>query len=347
MTLLNQLLIYRSNDIKSRTQKLTKKAILERVSPISILERYFRPIELNKPYSSPFRRDSTPSLVFFPSREHEIYFVDHGEFSNRGDCFEFVSKLNGLSFMDTLRLINKDFDLKIMSSSPKKGARPVIKYVAPKEVKIQVQIKEFSRKELEYWNQYGITLEILKKFNVYSVSKFWTNKSLTAISSKDDPIFAYYFPDSEHIKVYRPLNKKYKWTGNSNAQDLNGEHLLLQTEVKPRFLTSSLKDVMTLYAAGYSSIAFQSEIGVLTEQTLERLKILLESELKEAILCILYDNDTPGQKAASELMKNHTAFSNLVLPPGPKDPSDFVKEFGIEKLKNFIDGQRTMDSVQG
>src|SRR5690606_9478446 len=74
--------------------------------------------------------------------------------------------------------------------------------------------KEFNQFELDFWGKYGISLDILSKYNVISVMQFSATskkgKNYTINSKSGKPIFAYNF--EKWAKLYKPFDdKKYKF----------------------------------------------------------------------------------------------------------------------------------------
>lgn len=313
---------------------LDKGEILERVSPLSIFEKYFgSEIILGKKYQSPFRKDRDPSFVFFEGKS-KLRFFDFST-GKTGDCFDFLIALYQLPFKDILKMINQDFNLglgggegvvanKITNPSTKKR----------KEKLFQVKIQPFGEADLKYWATFGITEEILKKYRVYSLREVWLNKELLASYSEEDPIFGLYFPKTEHIKIYRPLTKfkKNKWIGNSSREDIHGEDQLSYTS-DTIVLTSSLKDLMVLGLLGYEAIALNSEGARPNEKV---LTILSKYEYKY----VLYDNDKAGMDYAEMIKSIIPEIVILqVLDEKTKDPADFLREHGIEKLREMLHEQ--------
>lgn len=325
--------IFHSSSVRNNIP-LDKGEILERVSPLSIFEKYFgAEIVYGKKYQSPFRKDRDPSFVFFEGKS-KIRFYDFST-GKSGDCFDFISSLYQIPFSEVLKMINQDFNLglgdnenitasKLVAASSKKR----------KEKLFQVKVQKFTESDLAYWIQFGITEEILKKYKIFSLREVWLNKELYATYSNEDPIFGLYFPNTEHIKIYRPVTKfkKNKWIGNSSREDIHGEN---QLEYKSNtiILTSSLKDVMVLGLIGYEAIALNSEGARPSERV---LSILNRYKSKY----ILYDNDTAGRNYA-EMVRTLVPEMIIiqVMDEKTKDPSDYFREYGIEKLKEMTDGQ--------
>lgn len=95
-------------------------------------------------------------------------------------------------------------------------------------------------------------------------------------------------------------------------------------------ITKSKKDVMTLYEAGYNAIAVKAESVIVSENSAE----LLNSRFSN--IYTWFDNDDTGNKF-SEIQNEKYGWKTLVFPKEyPKDPSDFVKKYDLNKLKEFI-----------
>jgi 5S rRNA maturation endonuclease (ribonuclease M5) len=324
---------YHSKNVpRQRKRTVNKNEILKKLTQREIFEYYFgKEINLSKVYNSPLRKDRNPSFGFYINRSGQLIGNDlAGKFC--GDCFQFVMTLYYLTFKESLERIYSDFNLK---------NKPLITHKIfdfseeeqKEKKKIQVKIrKNFLIKELEYWKQYGITKKVLNKYNVYSVSKLFLNKKLIAVSKSWDMIFVYHFPETDNIKVYRPLHKKYKWVSNVCKEDIYGIHQL-SSQRDVIFLTSSLKDVMTLNTLEYDAIALQSETNHLSKKLIEKLL-----EYKKVI--IFYDNDDAGRRCSNNVQKELNN-SKIIYTPSEvwKDPSDYVKDNSLHELKKYINSK--------
>ena len=98
---------------------------------------------------------------------------------------------------------------------------------------------------------------------------------------------------------------------------------------------------MCLYAAGYHSIAMQSEMQIPDEKLISELKSRFNT------IDILYDNDfdkanNPGQTIANKICDLY-GFNNVCLPRSfeSKDPSDLVsKERSFNELKYILNDKK-------
>ena len=70
-------------------------------------------------------------------------------------------------------------------------------------LKAVIERDKFLEFELDYWASYGISLDILQKFNVVSVDYLLLSKNFKLFSKKQNPIFAYKL--NECCKIYQPI----------------------------------------------------------------------------------------------------------------------------------------------
>jgi hypothetical protein len=322
------MIMLKNDDIKYTP--LTVENILARIDQREAFIKYLnRDPKKVKPTTNPLRVDENPGCMFYYDNQDKIIFCDFS-YSKYYDIFKVVMDRFNLNFYEALQKINRDFNLHLNSHR----AIPPKYEVKTKEErrtrKYQIIQKDFSEKELEWWNKFGIHVETLKHFNVFSVDRFYVDKTIRAVSTEKDFIFAYYFPQSDNLKIYRPLNKnKNKWLFNGSQRDIQGMDQLPFTG-DTVIITSSLKDVMLFYELGYSAIAPQGEFDSLPEEVVEYLGDYFTNQI------IWYDNDTPGIKAAKKLA-NKTEFKWVCNEEGyPKDITDYYAEFGEKATKDMI-----------
>jgi len=322
---------------------LTKNNLLDRIDERKVFKYYLGldKLDLRCKYINPLRRDTHPGCSFFNGSygvyKDRLIFHDFA-LSRSYDCFDIVMEKFNLSFYKALEKINKDFKIGLNTSEPvqkiKKDSKSEKASFGTKGKKlIQVQKKEFSDSELEYWKSFGISSETLKKYNVISVDKVYVDKEFRMRSTKKNPIFAYILSPTS-IKIYRPLDKKQKWMTNQDPTTYQG---MSQTPFMGDliFITSSLKDVMVLHELGYAAIAPNSE-KVPDQYTVNMLK----SQFKEVI--VFYDSDGGFTKkegkgkyiAGKTSSKYNMPF--IYLDSKYKDISDYYKAYGKTKTKNKL-----------
>ena len=248
-------------------------------------------------FCSPLRTDKNPSCSLYYSSIGKLRFKDHATGDNLS-AIGFVQELYKLSYPEAVKKIVADFGL----YGEKFNAKPILKeYVKPVKQAVDIKIvpKKFTDMDLEYWNSFGISFETLKLFNVYSVESLWIKKNPFPIK-KNELCFAYYFPKSNHLKIYFPTRSKgKKWYSNTdNICDVQGYYQMDIKNTKPELLilTSSMKEVMLLWEYGIKSVAIHGEHAAYDKDFIRHVKKYCNT------IKSLYDWDEAGYKASERLL---------------------------------------------
>lgn len=329
--------------------EITKNYLLSKFSEETFMEYYLGIPVAKKLYRNPLRKDDKPTCSFYRNKSGELIFKDFSGFFY-GNFISVVMFKYSCTYHKALRIIANDFGLihddKIQRNRGKinKNA-PVFKDDGT--AIIQVEIKDFSKSESEWWGDYGITDKILKKYHVFSCKNVFLNGNVIATSSSHCPIYGYYGGKKEGIELWRiyfPKRKSYRFLSNWDSKKIQGIKQL-PDEGKLLVITKSLKDTMCLYSLGIPAIAPNSETLEIRPGLLEDL----QSRFKHIVY--FYDNDLPG---ISNMKKIKREFPDLLyywLPRslGAKDISDFYKKYGKKttisfinkEIKNLKDGKKT------
>lgn len=310
---------------------ITKGEVYKRASPFSIFSFYIgEPIKLNKRYSL---FSKSKSCAFYAPQADTIFLKD---FKNNQSYnpVSFVQERYGIGYYQALCKIDSDLKLNILNKTDLPtyhtlGFEEFSKSVGEGSSILYEALPD-NANYFKYFEQFNIDYEILKKFGVKRAARVWVNGRLFYSNKlSKNPCFILTFP-SGRVKIYRPLcPKTYKWRTNTSTKDVFGLHLLPDS-FSTLFITSSLKDVMSLYSLGYNAIAFQSE--VISDDDL--IFSFIERDNKRVIL--FFDNDEEGIKR-SIAMSDSFGIPYIVSPdPLSKDPSDFIKNHNTDALCLFI-----------
>tara|TARA_R100000900_G_scaffold119793_2_gene94462 strand:- start:7822 stop:8883 length:1062 start_codon:yes stop_codon:yes gene_type:complete len=313
---------------------LTKDSILSKVSEYQIFKHYCPPFQaVNKKFKSDLREDKSPtvSIALFNGR---LKYTDFGNSEHSFDCFSYIGYKYNLDFYGVLKYIDLDFHLGLSAGirptgpAPKMAKEPEI--VEHKPADIKVRIRRWNAQDAYFWKQFNISKRLLCIFDVQPITHYWINEKRFTCNS-----ISYRYRFDCGYKIYRPLERDFKWSSNVGAQCLQG-YRQLPKYGETLFLTSSLKDVMCLASLGYPSFALQSEMLVPSEETIKEA----QDRFKEVV--VLYDNDfekasNPGQTMAAKICSKY-GLTNLKIPSHyrSKDISDLVKDHGIEIAKDVI-----------
>jgi hypothetical protein len=309
---------------------LKKEWVLLQVNEYELFRHYIKGfVEIDKLFCSEIRSDPKASCIISEYNYH-LKYHDFGS-NDSYNVFDYISNKYNTDHYGALEIIAKDF-LKypeyISNSNP---ARYSFSYSDNTTIPalIDIRVKPFIQLDYDYWyKKYEIDIDTLKYYNVFSIKSFFIKGYWY---KSEDLSFAYYFGEHNKVhryKIYQPLSQ-YKWTSNTDANIIQGFNQLEQNDLL--IITSSLKDVMCLYCAGFNAVALSSESTKLTNEHLEQLKT--KTNCKQIIT--LYDNDEPGKKYA-ELIKLEYGIQSVFMPEGSKDPSEFVELYGLEKLREYV-----------
>jgi hypothetical protein len=125
------------------------------------------------------------------------------------------------------------------------------------KTKMPIKTKDFSESELEFWQQYGITNDVLQRYNVISIHTFHgttkEGKDYLLLSSSHEPIFGY--QGRRHTKLYMPSSKlRFLYAGEITENYVFGiEQLPVRGDIL--FITGGEKDVLSLVAHGFNAIS--------------------------------------------------------------------------------------------
>lgn len=316
--------------------RITKELLLSKGHTQETYFEHYLGIPVKKgSFVSPaiIRPDKKPTCSFFKDGKGILRYKDFA-----GPTFDFVGAvmyIYQVSYYKALRIIANDFGYLNLENVPKNP--PKIEYSGnvleeTERARIQVEIQEFSKKELAWWEAFGISPKTLKKFKVFSIKSVFLNGNYFGSSSDKTPIFGYYGGENsdgdELWRLYMPTKSKYRFMSNWSATMIQGAKQL-PNEGEFVVVTKSLKDVMALYEFGITAIAPNSENLFLTES--QYLK--LSSRFKEVYL--LYDRDLPGVRAANKIRKQFKDVKVLLMPK-VKDFTDYIKKYGVLKTINLV-----------
>jgi len=183
------------------------------------------------------------------------------------------------------------------SLSPKSSMSPMLQSAPDQSKQIKpfsIKVKPFSELELSYWQQYGISLEILRRYQVVSCKEFASenndSKPYKLTPTDKEPIFAY--QGKRYLKLYKPFSAvRFQYAG-----DLGDKYCFGLEQLPPKgnilFITGGEKDVLSLVAKGFTAISFNSETSNIPQSTIRKLSYRFKH------VVILYDCDKTGLEAS-------------------------------------------------
>ena len=316
--------------------KITKELLLSKYSQETFFEHYLGVSVKKGLFKSPsiIRVDNNPTCSFYKDQKGNLKYKDFA-----GPTFDFVGCVMHIfkcSYYKALQIIAHDFgfiELERVEKNPPKIEYSGYELKQTEKAKIQVEIKEFSEKELNWWLSFGVSITTLKKFKVFSIKSVFLNGVYFTSSTETTPIYGYYGGENsegdELWRIYFPTKRNYRFLSNWSSTMIQGAKQLPKSG-EFVVVTKSLKDVMSLYEFGIPAIAPNSENLFLTESQYEKL------HQKFGQIYILYDRDLPGVKSANKIRKKFKSLKVLLIPK-VKDFTDYVKKYGTLKTFNLIE----------
>ena len=339
--------MYNTNEL------LSFDTLLEKVEPYKIFAYYLgKDLQLNKVIHSPLRKDKKPSFSLHFSKSGYLYYNDWAT-GDWGGPVQFVMKLFGLTDLySAAAKINYDMGLGLYDDRMTNNGQEkyngftthytqdeIEKISKNSSIEIKIKVREWSINDLKYWAQFGITKEILTKYNVFPCEKVFVNSIVVYVENKRtfNPAYAYaFFKDGQYsYKIYQPLNSKAKWMSNVDISVLQGWDQMPDKH-KALIITKSQKDVMTLNSLGIPAIATQGELMGVKPHIYKQLQERFEH------IYLLFDFDYGGVKGTQKLRKLIPDLKFFFIQTFAtrnnefKDISDFRKEHSAQQTLEHL-----------
>ena len=308
---------------------MSLKDLLEKIDDYAIYSYYLGEFKVGQLMNSPLRSDDKmPSFAIFKGRNGVLLFKDHGT-GEYGNALKFIKLYKGIQTRDELE---RELLRIVRKMDPMRGeVKPTYtKTVDLGPTEIGIVRQPFTEVDKQYWKQFHISIDTLKKFNVFSIKYFLCNRVVRGTYKEASPMYAYKVYDK--FKIYRPLASKYtKWRTNLTNRHVQGLAELPKEGGSLLIITKSLKDVMCLYEMGFYAISPSSETTFIPDDMLQSLRG------KWNHIVILFDRDPTGMKKAREYSKQYRLDALFVNKRfHAKDISDAVKNNSFSQVREWI-----------
>lgn len=306
---------------------MSLRDILDKLTDLDIYTYCIGQFKVGKLINSPLRSgDKNPSFGIFHSSNGGLLWKDLGT-GDYGNALKFLKEYKGITTREELerellriiRRINPNLTIRQTTYNKPKG-----------DVDIGIVRQPFTDVDKKYWKQFGIHIDTLKIFNVFSIKYFLCNGIVRSIYKDDSPMYAYKVYDK--FKIYRPLASKFtKWRTNLTNRHVQGLAELPKEGGNLLIITKSLKDVMCCYEMGFNAIAAASETVFIPEDILNSLRF------KWTHMVILYDRDPTGMHKARQYSKKYKLDAFFINKKfKAKDLSDAVKMNSFNIIRDWL-----------
>lgn len=307
---------------------MSLRDLLDKVDDYAIYSYYLGAFKPGKLMNSPLRNDDKmPSFAIFRTSDGALLFKDHGT-GVSGNALKFIKLYKNIQTRDELE---RELLRIVKANNIGTTRKNTYEKTASYETDIGIVRQPFTDVDKAYWKQFHISIDTLKKFNVFSIKYFLCNRVVRGTYKENNPMYAYKVYDK--FKIYRPLASKYtKWRTNLTNRHVQGLAELPYEGGNLLIITKSLKDVMCLYEMGFNAIAASSETTFIPEDILRSLR------KKWKRIVILYDRDATGMKTARAYSKQYRLDAFFIHKTfAAKDVSDAVRDNGFKPVKNWLE----------
>jgi hypothetical protein len=321
-------------------ENLTTDNILLRISEYDIFKAYCKNfIKIGIHFNSELRIDPNPSAIisFFNGK---LWYKDFGESEKPADCFSYVMRKYSITFLESLGVINNDFNLGLRALNTPVPSLNLIglpdihiisKLSEKEDTIIEVDERKWLDVDLKYWKtKYYLNIPRLEYFDIKPIRKVYINNKEISV---DLNTYAF-LVDLDHgvrrYKIYSPYRKKNKWVSNCKAEHYQGFNQLPWTH-KNLVITKSLKDVGVLSLFKLPAIGPQSESQVVSYKMMEGLKKRFDN------IYLFFDNDVAGRKGSLRNKEEHN-LPEIFIPNEfkVKDISDFIDRYRYKETANLL-----------
>jgi hypothetical protein len=312
-----------------------KQQILSKFSQEEIFQKYlgFYP-KLNVRYTNPLRENKTPNTEFLYVGD-VLYMRDWGSDQKNLNCFSLVQHLYNCSFYEALQHVQIDFgmDAKQMQQCPPTIQRNSnyahVEAHVNKLQTIRIRKKEFTEKELEFWNcngSFNFNTKKLESMQIYSTEYVWYNNNQWKSA---EGVFAYQLKQGI-FQIYSPFNedRRYRFRSTNLKDVIAGVQWLEKSEYV--VLSKSYKDMIMLRSLNVNACALLNE-GIIP--TKEQMSLIASYGTP----VVLFDSDEKGIAVSKKICELYGC-RYLQLPDGNfKDAYEFVYEEGKSVVEEWLD----------
>lgn len=263
------------------SSKLTKQAILEKVSQVNIFATYlgisvetiYNCINNGELICNPLRIDNHPTAGFRYNNKGKLKFKDFANDEFWGDCFDIVALVMSNIYNKPYNISNKEDFIKVLRHitftfkdifyGKEKDINVIndintaINVIKHKKPIIELVVREWNYNDEKYWNTFGVSIKFLNLNFIYPVEQYYINRNINPepkyFYSANDPCYGYFLgKDSNgvnNIKLYFPKRNKDITRFITNCNHLEGIYNLDRNDYNIIVITKSTKDRVSIGSA--------------------------------------------------------------------------------------------------
>ena len=316
---------------------LTKRYTLDKIGQEKIFSIFLNIPEMDiyecsqtgNKIHNPLRKDANASLTFYYTTNGKLKMWDYGNSLYRGDCFDLVGMIYGLSPVNKLEFM-KILEI-IVHSWTGQSNLVIHPKVRNREFKvIEYDPREWNNSDLQYWEKYDLQNDPL----IVPIDSIFVDGKATYYYKPKDPAYAYKLwidNEKKYVKIYFPKRKKSSKLPRFITNNTNEiECILFLHNTDVTVITKSYKDMLVinrhcnlLYSPikkcfiTVKSIPLSSESTTLTEGQNEFIQQTSKTTIG------LFDPDEEGIRCGERHNQKYGISPKFINYPGAKDISDY------------------------
>jgi 5S rRNA maturation endonuclease (ribonuclease M5) len=319
-----------------KPDEITPELIYSKIDDYDIYRYYMGEFKIGVAMCNHHRGDRNPSLVIYLGQSGHLFHRDYADERFRGGPFDLIVQLYpGINYDGALKKVATDFGISdALSQEYKKITSQYIKPTIDmkKHAFIQMSARKWEKADLEYWAAYGISLEDLRREEIYCIKEWFLNRRRQFIRP-GELCFGYRY--NEGFKIYYPTRTKDegKWT--TNITTAHVENLSALKSASKVLIVKSKKDRLVLQNV-------LGNVAILSVQNESKACFTEEfvNTLKNKDIWVSYDSDAAGKKASlivtQEFGYKHINVPDLYLSDNIKDWADLYKKYNSVPILNHF-----------
>jgi len=267
------------------------------------------------------------------------------------------------SFINVLNMIRNDFKLENIErlDRTKSKIKPFKhnKVIKNTSLSVKIEVKrrrnskgkiQWNKKDIEYWNSFGISISKLEEKGIAPLEMFWvTNFNKDGIripyNVKNELCYVYpFFRNKDGFfmyKIYLPKGFRgdpdFKWISNVNKKVIqniqhipkSGDLLIIQSSYKDIMLMEEINPNLNIIAPNGEGIWFKEEVWNILRRRWKNIILFANNDFTK--------EKNPGLVFARRHSKKYNIPFICTPDNTASDISDFYKDFGETKTKELIE----------
>jgi len=163
----------------SKYIEITKENLFKRVSNIELLQYYIPGKGIKYSKLCDFHKESTPSMCVDLSKGIWKCFGC----GKSGDALNYIQEKYNLTFFESLKVAFADFGLTTHNHTkvPLEVLGLPLNQIKSLPTDIRIKSRDWTKSDIDYWLQFGISNKTCLRFNVFPISHYWVNDYMFTI----------------------------------------------------------------------------------------------------------------------------------------------------------------------